>query len=76
MSILSEVRTKLSANSVNEFNLLDDQPALIAIWEQMQALREEMNEAKKQAANEAAIPYLHLIETLESKYAMLLRLSA
>jgi hypothetical protein len=76
MSMLSEVRAKIALSSNTEFGILSSQPAMVTLWEQMQTLREEMNEAKKRAAKEAAIPYITLIENLETKYAILLRLSA
>ncbi len=73
MSVLEEVRTKLMTN---ELSIIDDQPALLEIWQKMQQLREEMNEAKKIAAAKAAEPYLETMVALEKNYAFLLKLIA
>jgi hypothetical protein len=76
MSILSDIRAKLSTIHVNELAVVENQPALLELWQQMQSLREEMNHAKKLAAVKASEPYLETIGELEGKYSLLLRLSA
>lgn len=74
--ILKEVRARISAMGNSEFAAVADQPMLKGMWEQLQDLRAEMNEAKKLAAAEAAKPYQEAIEQLEKRYAMLLKLSS
>lgn len=74
--VLKSVRKRLSELGNSEFSAREDQPALVEMWEKMQDLREEMNEAKKAAAAEAAKPYLEAIQEIEKRYAMLLKLSA
>lgn len=76
MSVLDDIRKKLATLGNSEFTAKEDQPALQEMWEKMQELREEMNNAKKAAAAEAAKPYLEAIEQIEKRYALLLRLSA
>jgi hypothetical protein len=74
--ILKEVRARIAKLGNSEFAAVADQPMLRQMWEQIQDLRAEMNEAKKAAAAEAAKPYLETIEQVEKRYAMLLKLSS
>lgn len=74
--ILKEVRARISAMGNSEFAAVADQPLLKELFEQIQELRAEMNEAKKLAAAEAAKPYMETIEQAEKRYAMLLKLSS
>jgi hypothetical protein len=74
--ILKRVRARISALGNSEFDAVSDQPALKELWEQVQSLREEMNEAKKAAAAAAAAPYLEAIGQIEKRYAMILKLSS
>lgn len=74
--ILKEVRARISQLGNSEFAAVADQPMLKQLWEQIQDLRAEMNEAKKAAAAEAAKPYMETIEQAEKRYAMLLKLSS
>lgn len=75
-TVLNTVRKRLAELGNSEFAAREDQPALVDMWEKMQDLREEMNEAKKTAAAEAAKPYQEAITEIEKRYAMLLKLSA
>jgi len=75
MSILSDFRSNLSKLKINEFASVEDQPSLKEMWSRMQELREEMNLAKRNALNEAAKPYMEVIEQIEKRYSVILRLS-
>lgn len=76
MSLLFDVRSKLSNIGTDELSIRENQPALSQLWQQMQELREEMNHAKKLASLKASEPYLETINDLEKKYAFLLKLIA
>lgn len=76
MSVLAQVREKLASANNSELSAIENQPALLEMWKRLQELREEMNVAKKAAASQAARPYLELIDIIEKKYAVLLRLSS
>lgn len=74
--VLKRVRARISALGNSEFDAVSDQPALKDLWDQVQNLREEMNEAKKAAAAAAAAPYMEAIGQIEKRYAMILKLSS
>ena len=74
-SILTDVRKKLAATGHTELSSKEDQPILQEMWDRLQEIREEMNNAKKEAAAQAALPYQEVIEQIEKRYAMMLRLS-
>lgn len=76
MSILPDIRKQLLKMGASETGDAVDNVMLQGMWGQMQALRNEMNEAKKAAAAEAAKPYLEAIEQIEKRYAMFLKLSS
>lgn len=76
MSILPTIRKQLLKLGASETADAQDNLMLQGLWSQMQALRAEMNEAKKQAAAEAAKPYLEAIDQIEKRYAMFLKLSS
>lgn len=73
-SVLAQVRKQLM-NSREEQVALEEGGMVRAMWEQRQALKLEMNEAKKKAAEEAAQPYLEMLEKIEKRYAMYMKLS-
>lgn len=64
----------MSAGS--EANALAETGAVQELWGQIQNLKLEMNQAKKEAAEEAAKPYLEAIEKIERRYAMFLKLQS
>lgn len=74
-SILASLRKQLMESGSSEAEVLAD-GALQDLFENIQALTLEMNEAKKAAAAEAAQPYLETIEKAEKQYAMMVKLSA
>lgn len=76
MSILPEIRRSLLKLGASETGDQQDNEILKGLWEQMQVIRAEMNEAKKQAASDAAKPYLDAMEQIEKRYAMFIKLSS
>ena len=60
----SEVDARENVGGVNE------------LWQEIQELKQQMNIAKKEAAAEAAKPFLEQIEELEETYAFVLKLSS
>jgi acyl-[acyl carrier protein]--UDP-N-acetylglucosamine O-acyltransferase len=76
LSVLDQVRLTLKKSGMSEAQLSTDHPAVKELFSRLQDLREEMNEAKKKAAADAAVPYLEAMTKIERQYAMLIRLSA
>lgn len=72
---LSQVRRKLLEMGASE-QIEQDDPYIAGLFNQLQALRQEMNEAKKEAAAEAARPYLETIDAVEKRYGVYIRLRA
>ncbi len=73
--ILAQVRRRLLEMGASEQAEQDD-PYIAGLFDQLQDLRNEMNQAKKDAAAEAARPYLETIEAVEKRYAVYIRLRA
>jgi hypothetical protein len=73
--LLRQVRAEISKAGGSELKALD-LAGTQALFDSLQDLKQEMNEAKKQAAAEAAKPYLDAMETIEKRYALLLKLKA
>ena len=71
--ILAQVRRRLMEVGAAEGLELDD-PMISGLFDQIQGLRTEMNEAKKEAATAAAKPYMEAIDQIEKRYAMFLKL--
>ena len=76
MSILPDIRKQLLRLGASETASQSDNELVQSLWGQMQDVRAEMNEAKKVAAAEAAKPYLEIIDQIEKRYAMYLKLSS
>jgi hypothetical protein len=77
MSVLSDIRKQLmDKTGTTEQEVLSEGTAITAMWNQIQDLKLEMNQAKRIAAEEAAKPYLEAIEKIEKRYAMLLKLQS
>lgn len=72
--VLAQVRRVLLEMGASEMQETRDDEMLQSLFDQIQDLRREMNEAKKEAAARAAQPYLNAIEQVEKRYAMYLRL--
>lgn len=73
--ILNKVRNEVANLGGSELDAVENMPALQALWDQMQDLRNEMNVAKKSAAEEAAKPYMELITEIEKRYALILKMT-
>lgn len=76
MSILAQVRKQLMTSGLSEAEVLADSSGTQSLFDQIQNLKREMNEAKKKAADEAAAPYLEAISTIEKRYALMIKLSS
>lgn len=74
--LLKKLRDELAEAGKSEFVAQNKQPELKRLIDQMQELRLEMAQAKKQAAEEAAKPYLEVLGKLEKRYAFMLKLAA
>ena len=72
--LIRNVRANLVKMGSSEVNLRHNNESLQELWAQKQQLMAEMNAAKKAAAEEAAAPYLELIEEIDQQYAMLLQM--
>jgi hypothetical protein len=75
-SILAQVRKQLTESGASEHEVFAEGNGAQALFQQMQDLRAEMNEAKKEAAAQAAIPYMEEMAKLERRYAMLIKLAS
>lgn len=73
--ILADMRRQLNAIGASEMELVSNNETLQVMFDRLQELREEMNQAKLEAAQAAAEPYLQLIRRIEKDYAMILKLS-
>ena len=70
---LQKVREEL-ASIKSEASLIYENDIIKDLFNQLQDLKEEMNQAKKKASAEAAKPFLQTIKEIEENYAMWLRL--
>ena len=66
--VLAQVRRVLLEMGASEMQETRDDEMLQSLFDQIQDLRREMNEAKKEAAARAAQPYLNAIEQVEKRY--------
>jgi hypothetical protein len=73
---IASVRQTLANNGSTELSVQKGMPGMDQIWQNIQDLRSEMNKAKKQAAEDAAKPFLEKIAELEEQYSMILKLSS
>lgn len=74
--LLQQARADLAAAGKSEFSLHDKFENMTELFKKIQLLREEMNFAKKEAAEQAAKPYLELIEEIQTEYALFIKLSS
>ena len=72
--ILLEVQSQLADRAISDNDLRTRFPNLQDMWNKIQELKREMNQAKKEAADLAAKPYLEAIETMEKQYATISKL--
>lgn len=75
-SLLANIRKQMMQSGTSEAELLADEGHAKSLFDQIQNLRLEMNEAKKAAAADAAKPYLETIEKIERQYALIVKLSS
>lgn len=75
-TILRKVRAEISRVGGSEHLVAEGFGGMEDMFNQIQQLREEMNAAKRAAAEEAARPYLEAMQAVEKRYAMLLKLGA
>jgi hypothetical protein len=74
-SALAKVRKQLMISGNSEHELLAN-GSLKDLFDQIQELKREMNIAKREAADAAAVPYLEAISSLERNYAIVAKLSS
>jgi dynactin complex subunit len=74
-TVLEKVREQLKSLGKSEFAAVGENPSLQALFDQRQALKVEMNAAKKAAMAEAAKPYEEALDRIEKQYAMYIKLS-
>ncbi len=72
--ILTDIREQLARFGGSELEAKENMPALETMFDRLQELRTEMNEAKKKAAEEAAAPYLEAMAEIQRRYAFILKL--
>lgn len=72
--LVSRIRRNIAVMGGSEAKAIATNEGLKSLWNDKQALLAEMNRAKKQAAEEAAKPYLDLIQEIDVQYAFLLQM--
>ena len=72
--LVSRIRTNISKAGGSETYAIESNTGLKSLWADKQALIQEMNQAKRSAAEAAAKPYLELIEEIDIQYAVLLQM--
>lgn len=74
MDTLNRTRRDLATRGSTEAGILSDLPAAEDIWSEIQQVRNEMNKAKRAAAEKAAEPYKEKLAELETQYTLVLKL--
>lgn len=72
--IVSKIRANIAEMRGSEVKAIATNDSLRTLWNDKQTLLAEMNKAKKLAAEEAARPYLELIQEVDVQYAFLLQM--
>lgn len=72
--LIQRVRKNIAEAGGSEALALSTDASIKQLWADKQELIQEMNQAKKAAAEEAAKPYLDLIEEINKQYAFLLQM--
>lgn len=70
--VISKTREMISSMGGSETKAIVDNKSLQKLFQQKQLLLVEMNKAKKEAAELAAIPFLESIKELDEKYSFML----
>lgn len=73
---VKNVRLQVSSLGGSEVKAIADNEGLKELFEKRQELIEEMNAAKRKAADEAAKPYIEAIAEVDRMYSMLLTMVA
>ena len=66
-TFMEDARQHLTKAGQSEVALIEDLPGAEELWKEIQDLRQEMYAIKKKAAEEAAAPYLVLLQELEDQ---------
>ena len=72
--LIKQTRLSVSNLGNSELKAVASNEGLQELFKQKQALIAEMNQAKRNAADQAAIPYLEAINEVDEMYAVLLTL--
>lgn len=75
-SYIKQSRKEMAEAGTTEVSIREKIPGIDELWREIQDLRQQMNEAKKKAANEAAEPFLEKIKDLENQIAFIAKLSS
>jgi len=73
---LNKLRNQISSMGASEFDSREQLPELQEMFDELQALKMEMNEAKKRAAAEAARPYEELMKEITDRYMFIIKLTS
>lgn len=76
MSILAKVRKDMMSSGLSEAEVLGDASGIQQIFDDLQDLRKERNTAKLKAIKELDAEYDEAQQSLERRYAMMMKLSA
>lgn len=74
--ILKQARDYLAGTTETEVGILEELPGAEELWKEIQQVKQEMYDAKRKAAEEAAEPYLKKLEKLEEQYALIIKLTS
>lgn len=72
--LIKQTRLMVSNLGGSELKAVSSNATLQKLFDQKQRLVSEMNQAKRKAADDAAVPYLKAIEEVDQTYAMILAL--
>jgi molecular chaperone GrpE (heat shock protein) len=71
---INNVRKNIAKLGHSELKLRADNTGLQDLWNEKQRLLQEMNQAKKSAADLAAQPFIDAIDEIDQEYAAILAL--
>lgn len=75
-SELKNVRNQIANRGLSEFEVRKHSDELQILWERLEQIKTEHNQAKAKALADIDAKYLPLIVEIENQYAFLLKLSA
>ena len=73
-NLIKNARVYASNLGRSELNAVAKNEHLQELFAQKQALVAEMNQAKRSAADQAAVPYLEVINEIDQTYSILLKM--